>query len=171
MPLYMKQAPIDSSIYSHESVLFVVCEVCPKMCMSVQQARPYFSPGRLFGRKDFFDEYIEELQNKLKVKGLITDVFKNKKLNSMMCLWPQNQRDMLSKYSEKFQAVAVIGCQSAVFTVKDSIQSQNKKIYPMMRVEGIANFKSEMEFPALLKLKKPDGESIVKERQLHRDES
>ena len=169
MPLYMKPAPIDASIYSHESLLFVVCEVCPKMCMSVQQDRPYFSPGRLFGRKDFFDEYIKELRKKFEDKGLSTDVYKNKKLNSMMCLWPQNQRDMLSKYSKKFQAVAVIGCQSAVFTVKDSMQSQNKKIYPMMQVEGIANFKTKMEFP-LLKLEKPDGEYIVKEGQLHRDE-
>lgn len=130
MPLYMKPAPIDSSMYSHESILFVVCGVCPKMCMSVQQNRPYFSPGRLFGKKDFFDEYIAGLRKKFEDKGLRTDVFKNKKLNSMMCLWPQDQRDMLLKYSKKFQAVAVIGCQSAVFTVKDSIQSQNKKYIP-----------------------------------------
>jgi hypothetical protein len=170
MPLYMEPAPIDSAIYSHESVLFVVCEVCPKMCMSVQQDRPYFSPGRLFGRKDFFDKYIEGLRKQFEDKGLRTDVFRNKKLNSMMCLWPQVQRDMLSKYSEKFQALAVIGCQSAVFSVKDSIRLQNKKIYPMMLVKGIANFKSEMEFPALIKLEKPDGEYIIKERQLHRDE-
>lgn len=117
-------------MYSHESILFVVCGVCPKMCMSVQQNRPYFSPGRLFGKKDFFDEYIAGLRKKFEDKGLRTDVFKNKKLNSMMCLWPQDQRDMLLKYSKKFQAVAVIGCQSAVFTVKDSIQSQNKKYIP-----------------------------------------
>ena len=168
MPLYMKPAPIDASIFSHESVLFVVCGVCPKMCMSVQQDRPYFSPGRLFGRKDFFDEYVAGLRKKFQDKGLRADVFKNKKLNSMMCLWPQNQRDLLSKHSEIFQAVAVIGCQSAVFTVKDSLRSQNKKIYPMMQVEGIANFKTKMEFPAL-KLEKPGGEYIVKERQLHHD--
>jgi hypothetical protein len=53
--------------------------------------------------------------------------------------------------------------------VKDSVKSRNIKIYPMMRVEGIANFKSIMEFPALFKLEKPDGEYIVKEKQLYYD--
>lgn len=38
-----------------------------------------------------------------------------------------------------------------------------------MQVEGIANFKTKMEFP-VLKLEKPDGEYIVKERQLYHDE-
>jgi hypothetical protein len=122
------------------------------------------------GRKDFFDEYIAGLRKSFEDKGIRTGLFRHKSINSMMCLWPQNQRDMLSKYAEKYQAAAVVGCQSAVFTVKDSVKSRGIRIYPMMRVEGIANLKSEMEFPVLLKLEKPDGEYIVKERQLHKDE-
>jgi hypothetical protein len=163
----MEPAPIDSSMYLSESVLFVICEVCPKMCMSVKQNRPYVSLSRLFGKKDFFDEYIAGLQKNFADQEVQTGVFRNQKLNSMMCLWPQKQRDMLSEYSKKFQAIAVIGCQSAVFTVKDSMKSRDIKIYPMMHVEGIANFKSRMEFPALFKLKKPDGDYIVKEKQLY----
>jgi hypothetical protein len=163
----MEPTPIDPSMYSSESVLFVICEVCPKMCMSVRQNRPYASLGRLFGKKDFFDEYITGLRNSFADQGLRTGVFKNKKLNSMMCLWPQKQRDMLGEYSKKFQAIGVIGCQSAVFTVKDSVKSRNITIYPMMRAEGIANFKSKMGFPALFKLEKPEGEYIVKEKQLY----
>jgi hypothetical protein len=169
MPLYMEPAPIDSSMYLNESVLFVICEVCPKMCMSVKQGSPYFSLGRLFGKKDFFDEYIAGLQNSFADQGIQTGVFRNQKLNSMMCLWPQKQRDMLAEYSKKFQAIAVIGCESAVFTVKDSVKSRNIKIYPMMRVEGIANFKSKMGIPALLKLEKPEGEYIVKEKKIYND--
>jgi hypothetical protein len=169
MPLYMEPIPIDPSMYLSESVLFVICEVCPKMCMSVKQSRPYFSLRGLFGEKDFFDEYINNIRNSFADKGLRTGIFRNKKFNSMMCLWPQKQRDLLSEFSKNFQAIAVIGCQSAVFTVKDSVKSRNIKIYPMMRVEGIANFKSIMEFPALFKLEKPDGEYIVKEKQLYYD--
>lgn len=86
-----------------------------------------------------------------------------------MCLWPQKQRDMLSEYSKKYRAIAVIGCQSAVFTVKDSVKSRDSNIYPMMRAEGIANFKSKMEFPILFKLEKPDGEFIVREKQLYNE--
>ena len=163
----MEPAPIDSSMYLSESVLFVICEVCPKMCMSVKQNRPYISLRGMFGKKDFFDEYIADLRNSFNDQGLRTGVFRNKKLNSMMCLWPQKQRDMLAEYSKKFQAIAVIGCQSAVFTVKDSVKSRDIKIYPMMRAEGIANFKSKMEFPALFKLEKPDGDFIVKEKKLY----
>jgi hypothetical protein len=169
MPLYMEPAPVDSSIYLSESVLFVVCEVCPKMCMSVKQSRPYFSASRLFGKGDFFDEYIAGLRKNFELKGLRTSVFKNKKLNSMMCLWPQKQRDVLLEYSKKFQAIAVIGCQSAVFTVKDSLKSRNIKIYPMMRAEGIANFKTKMGFPALFKLEKSDGEYIIQEKYSYDD--
>lgn len=169
MPLYMEPAPVDSSMYSGTSVLFVVCEVCPKMCMSVIQNRPYASISRVFGKKDFFDEYIAGLQNSFATQGVRTGVFRNKKLNSMMCLWPQRQRDLLSEYSKRFEAIAVIGCQSAVFTVQDSVKTRNIKVYPMMRVEGIANFKSKMEIPALLKLEKPEGEYIVREKKLYND--
>lgn len=169
MPLYMEPAPIDPSIYLSESVLFVICEVCPKMCMSVKQNRPYFSFSRLIGKKDFFDDYIAGLRKSFEDRGVSTGVFKNQRLNSMMCLWPQKQRDMLSEYSKKYRAIAVIGCQSAVFTVKDSVKSRDSNIYPMMRAEGIANFKSKMEFPILFKLEKPDGEFIVREKQLYNE--
>ncbi len=169
MPIYMQPAPIDSSMYLSDSVLFVICEVCPKMCMSVEQNRPYFSLSRLFGKKDFFDDYIAGLRNSFEDQKLHTGVFRNQKLNSMMCLWPQKQRDILSEYSKKFQTIAVIGCQSAVFTVKDSVRSRNIKIYPMMRVEGVANFKSRIKIPALFKLEKTEGEYIVKEKRLHND--
>jgi hypothetical protein len=165
----MEPAPIDPSIYLCESVLFVICEVCPKMCMSVKQNRPYFSISRLIGTRDFFDEYIAGLRKRFEDQGLSTGVFKNKKLNSMMCLWPQKERDMLSTCSKKYRAIAVIGCQSAVFTVKDSVKTRDIKIYPMMIAEGIANFKSKMEFPVLFKLEKPDGEFIVKEKRLYNE--
>jgi hypothetical protein len=135
--------------------------------MSVKQSRPYFSISRLFGKKDFFDEHINNIRNSFADQGLRTGIFRNQKLNSMMCLWPQKQRDLLSEYSKKFQAIAVIGCQSAVFTVKDSVKSRNIKIYPMMRAVGIANFKSKLEFPALFRLEKPAGEYIVKEKLLY----
>jgi hypothetical protein len=105
MPLYMEPDPIDSSMYVSESVLFVVCEVCPKMCMSVRQNRPYVSLSRLFGKNDFFDEYIAGLQNSFADQGVRTGVFRNQKFNSMMCLWPQKQRDLLFKFSDRKSVV------------------------------------------------------------------
>ncbi len=164
MPLYLKPTELDASLYSHGSVLFVVCGVCPKMCMSAERKAPYFSPRRLFGRKDCFDDYVDGLRNDLEVRGIRTGVLGNQTLPAMMCLLPQKRRDRLAKCARKYEAVAVIGCKSAVLTIEDAISPRKCSIYSTMQTIGIANFKSKMKFPASMTLETPGMNSIATEK-------
>ncbi|MCU0849436.1 MAG: hypothetical protein MUD12_16255 [Spirochaetes bacterium] len=162
MPLYLEPMDIDDKFKNCGSVLFVSCDVCPKMCMSVKKNVPYMEPFRFGNRKDFFVEYIGGLRKSLERRGIKTGIFRKPALKAMMCLWPGSLRDKLSKKSTGYDAVAVIGCDSAVFTVRDSITDPAVEIVQLMSVEGVANFKSVIGFPFTMKLEIPNSGSLVK---------
>jgi len=162
MPLFLESLEIDDKFKTCRSVLFVSCDVCPKMCISVKNNVPYLDPFRFGKGKDFFSEYIGGLRKSLEIRGIKTGMFRKPALNAMMCLWPERLRDKLSKKSNGYDAVAVIGCDSATYTVRDSIKDFKVEIVQLMSVEGVANFKTVIGFPFTLKLEIPNSGSLVK---------
>jgi len=122
------------------------------MCLSVEKKEPYFSISRLLRKKDFFSEFIATRREALEREKIHTDCFKTPFLSAMMCLWPENLRIQLMRQAEHFDAVAVIGCQSAVRTVTAATSALNVRIVPMMEEHGVANFKAEIHFPFTMEL-------------------
>jgi hypothetical protein len=145
MPLALKPKEIKTEFDGNKSVLIVACNVCPKMCLAAEQRKPYFS---LLGRsKDNpLKTYLQGIRSLLAHKGISSALFKAP-IDTPMCLWPLKSRRKLAEYARNYDAVAVVGCDSATATAKDSIASPDKNVIQMMDVAGIANFISRISFP------------------------
>jgi hypothetical protein len=152
MPILLK--PLDSSgeFTSCASVLFVACHVCPRMCLAVEKKEPYFSISHLFKKRDYFSEFIAAGREVLEREKIHTACFKTPLFSAMMCLWPENLRMQLMLQASRFDAVAVIGCQSAVHTVTAAMSQSETKIVPIMEEQGVANFKTKIRFPFTMEL-------------------
>jgi hypothetical protein len=145
MPLALKPKEIKTEFDNNKSVLIIACSVCPKMCLAAQNNKPYFS---LLGsdRENAFQEYLRGMRNQLAQKGIASAFFKAP-VDTPMCLWPLKNRRKITRLADNHDAIAVVGCDSALATVKSSLATNDKNIVQMMDVAGIANFISRISFP------------------------
>jgi len=151
MPLALKLENAGNRFDKYKSVLIVPCNVCPKMCLAAEQKCPLIDalggPG-----KDCFSGYIGNIRKTLSARGINTGVFHVPLRAPMMCLWPMGLRNRLSRESKKFEAIAVIGCESAVATVAGAVDLPGDAIVQMTENRGIANFMMEMHLPFRIEL-------------------
>jgi hypothetical protein len=159
MPFALSPISINNQFDEFSSVLIVPCNICPRMCISVIEKQPYMDILAEYRRNNFFLKYLNSLKTHLKQKGIRTQIFRTSILTPAMCLWSLQLRKRLSAELDKYDAVAVIGCESAVSTVAGAVLSQNKcRIIQMMRTEGIANFIQTISLPFTIRLEEnPQG--------------
>jgi hypothetical protein len=69
-----------------------------------------------------------------------------------MCLWTKGQRSRLVKRAGDYQAVLVMGCESARYTAERALKDTDFKIILAMRLTGITNAVVKFEFPLTVKL-------------------
>jgi hypothetical protein len=147
MPINLKPIGPQGKFRPGSAVLFAVCNVCPRMCLAAEKEEPYFSIGQFFRKTDYFGEFISGMRAALERENIRTAVFKAPFFSSMMCLWPEEVRDRLRKQLSGFDAVAVIGCRSAVTTVEGALGSSKVEVVQLSEELGIANFKTKVRFP------------------------
>ena len=64
-----------------------------------------------------------------------------------MCMWTSGKRKKLQKCAEKYDAVIVLGCDSATETVREAVKSANCKVIEGMKVSGIINARIRFHLP------------------------
>jgi uncharacterized protein YhaN len=69
-----------------------------------------------------------------------------------MCLWTKGQRNRLLKRASNYEAVLVMGCESAKYTVEQTLQSTACKVVLAMRLAGITNATVKFQFPLTVNL-------------------
>ena len=69
-----------------------------------------------------------------------------------MCLWTRGQRNRLLKIASDYEAVLVMGCQSARYTVDQALEKTDCKVILAMRLTGITNAAVKFQFPFTIKL-------------------
>jgi uncharacterized protein (DUF302 family) len=62
-------------------------------------------------------------------------------------MWTSAQRRNLQKAAGKYEAVIVLGCESATETVRDSVKSTGCKVFEGMKVSGIMNATLRLHLP------------------------
>jgi hypothetical protein len=62
-------------------------------------------------------------------------------------MWTSRRCKKLQKYAKKYEAVIVLGCNSATVTVRDSVKSTDCKVVEGMEVAGIMNAKLRFQLP------------------------
>ena len=148
MPFYLKEANVAPQLAGLQSVLIVPCKFCPAASLAVKKRKPYLELFRKFPRTEVYESYIEDLKRRLEDRGLRTAVFESKlPHNFVLCLWTSGRRRELAKRAAEFDGVVVLGCDGAVQTVRDSIESSDCRVIRGMEVEGLMNAVPEVSFP------------------------
>ena len=148
MPFYLEDRDVSSDISNAGSVLIVPCRFCPAASLAVRSKKPYL---QLFGtllRTAPYEAYIQELKLHLEQVGIKAKVFDSRLPHHfVVCIWTSGRRQELKQRASEYDAVMVLGCDAAVKTAQDCMQSTSCRVIPGMKVDGIMNVIPSFHFP------------------------
>jgi hypothetical protein len=154
MPFHFKTIKDISEFTQFKSVLIIPCRFCPAASFSVSSNEPYMEPFRKFLKTDSYERYIRNLKSKFEAKGIKTDVFKSNIIHQfVLCMWTQRRRKKLQKYAKRYEALIVLGCEAAVQTVRDSVNSSDCKVLQGLETEGIMSIQPSINLVGNISLK------------------
>ena len=148
MPIHFEDLDVVSKVEGLKSALIVPCIMCPGVTVAVREEKLFIQLFKNFLKCAPFEQYIVDMQSRLREKGVNTKVFKSNIPHQwFMCMWTSGQRKKLQEYAKQFEAVIVLGCDSATETVRDVVKTTNCKVIEGMKVTGIINAQLKFHFP------------------------
>jgi len=148
MPIHFNDLDVVSEVAGLSSALIVPCNMCPAVTVAEREKKPFMQLFRSFLTSAPFKEYLRELQSRLREKGVNTKVFKSIPYHQwFMCMWTSGKRKKLQKCAELYDAVIVLGCESATETVRDVVKSNDCKVIEGMETAGIMNAQLRFHLP------------------------
>ncbi len=148
MPLHFNDLDVISEISGIRSALIVPCNMCPAITVAEREKKPFMQLFKSLVKSAPFENYLKELQDKLKTKGVKTKIFRSYSYHQwFMCMWTSGRQKKLGKYAKQYEAVIVLGCDSATETVRNAIESNNCKVIKWMELVGIMNAKLKVQLP------------------------
>jgi len=145
MPIHFNDLDVVSEVAGFSSALIVPCKMCPAVTVAVRERKPFMQLFRSFLKSAPFEKYLKALQYRLRENGVNTTVFKSIPYHQwFMCMWTSGKRKKLQKCAEQYDAVIVLGCESATETVRDVVKSDDCKVIEGMEATGIMN--AELRF-------------------------
>jgi hypothetical protein len=146
MPLHFDDLDVVSEVAGLSSALIVPCYMCPAVTVAVREKKPFIQLFRNFLKSAPFEQYLRTLQSRLKENGVNSKVFKSIPSHQwFMCMWTSGRRKKLQKCAEQYDAVIVLGCESATETVRDVVK--NCKVIEGMKKAGIMNAQIRFHLP------------------------
>ena len=152
MPIYLKPRDVTADLDGVSSVLIVSCPICPPMCISMQNKEPFIELLKHGLKTQAFEDHIASIRHHLEQRGLHTGVFTMRLPIPMMCLWSDRQRSRLRRRAKNYDAVIVLGCNSATYTAEDAVKENGCRVSQAMQVETITNAKARFRFPLTVEL-------------------
>ena len=151
MPIYLNDIDVLPQAAGLNSVLIVPCNMCPAVTIAVREQKPFIKLFSNFLKSVPFEEHIKALQSRLRDQGVATKVFRSHFYHQwFLCMWTSGRRKKLQKYAQQYDAVIVLGCESAVATVRDLLQSTECKVIRGMEIAGIMNAKPSFKLPCTI---------------------
>jgi hypothetical protein len=148
MPIHLNDLDVVSEVAGLSSALIVPCNMCPAVTVAVRENKPFIQFFRSFFKSAPFEQYIRALQTRFREKGVKTKVFKNNLYHHwFLCMWTSGRRKKLQKYAKQYEAVIVLGCESATETVHELVESIDCKVVQGMEVAGFMNAKPMFHLP------------------------
>ena len=148
MPIHFNDLDVVAAAGGLKSALIVPCNMCPAATVAVREGKPFMQFFRSLLKSLPFEQYIRDLQSRLREQGVDTKVFKSNLYHQwFMCMWTSGQRKKLQAAAKHHEAVIVLGCESATETVRDSIKSSGCKVIEGMEVTGIMNATLRFHLP------------------------
>jgi hypothetical protein len=148
MPIHFNDLDVVSEAAGLKSALIVPCNMCPAATVAEREKKPFMQFFRSLLKSLPFEQYICELQSRLREQGVSTKVFRSNLYHQwFMCMWTSAQRRRLQEAVKHHEAVIVLGCSSATETVRDSVKSTDCKVIEGMKTAGIMNAKLRFHLP------------------------
>ncbi len=148
MPIHFNDLDVVSEVSGLSSALIVPCYMCPAVTVAVREKKPFIEFFRNLLKSAPFEQYMRALQSRLRANGVNTKVFKSIPSHQwFMCMWTSGKRKKLQKCAEQYDAVVVLGCESATATVRDAVKSNSCKVIEGMEVNGIMNAQLRFHLP------------------------
>jgi hypothetical protein len=166
MPIHLNDLDVVSEVEGLSSVLIVPCYMCPAVTVAVRENKPFIQLFRSFLKSPPFEKYIRDLQSKLREKGVASKVFKSKFFHQwFLCMWTSGRGKSLQRYSKQFDALIVLGCDSATKTVLDLVNSTDIKVIQGMEISGITNAKPRFSLPCNISFEDSKVIDIIKQKK------
>jgi len=148
MPIHFNDLDVVSEVAGLSSALIVPCYMCPAVTVAAREKKPFIRFFRNFMKSPPFEQYMTTLQSRLKEHGVKTTIFKSIPSHEwFMCMWTSGKRKKLQKCAEQYDAVIVLGCDSATETVRNAVKSTDCKVVEGMKVAGIMNAQIRFHLP------------------------
>ena len=152
MPLYLEPRDVVDDLKDFDSVLIVPCPICPPMSQAMRTKTPFIEFFKHGLKTAAFEDYIASIREPLEQRGVRTDVFTIRAPCPLMCLWTEGQRKRLLSRAKDYEAVLVVGCNSATYTAMDALKDTDCQVFQAMRMKAMANATSRFRFPMNLEL-------------------
>jgi hypothetical protein len=153
VPFLLKDRNVTSDIAGVDSVLILPCRFCPAASLAVREKKPYLDLFRTFLRTAAYENHIKERKSQLERVGVKARVFDSKLPHHfIVCMWTSRRRQQLRQRGAEYDAVMVLGCDAAVKTAQDCMQSTSCRVISGMEVEGVMNVMPSMQFPGKISL-------------------
>jgi len=154
MPIHFNDLDVVSEVAGLSSALIVPCNMCPAVTVAVREEKPFIQFFRSFLKSAPFEEHIRALQSRLGEEAVVTKVFKSYLPHQwFLCMWTSRRCKKLQKCANQYEAMIVLGCDSATDTVRDSVTSPGCKVIQAMEVSGIMNAKLKFDLPCNVSFK------------------
>ena len=148
MPIHFDDVDVVSEVAGLSSALIVPCNMCPAVTVALREERPFIQLFKSFLKSVPFAQHIRALQSRLKEEGVSTSVFtSNLPHHFFMCMWTSGRRRKLQENAGQYEAVIVLGCDSATQTVRDVVKSNDCKVIQGMEVVGFTNATLRFHLP------------------------
>ncbi len=148
MPIHLDDLDVVSKVEGLGSALIVPCMMCPAITVAVREKKPFMRFFRSLLKSAPFEHHIGRLQFQLREKGVRTEVFRSPFYHQwFLCMWTSGKRRKLEQRAKHYDAVIVLGCDSATETVRNAVKSVGTKVVEAMEVAGFMNAKLKFHLP------------------------
>jgi hypothetical protein len=153
MPFYLDETDILPEVAGLKSVLIVPCRFCPAASLAVRSDEPYIEFPRRGLETGSYERLIKRVKQELENRGIKVSLFKSKLLHQfVLCMWTSKRRKMLMELAKEHDALVVMGCESAVQTVRDAVKSTTCQVIPGMKNEGLMSIRPKFSLPCNISL-------------------
>ena len=129
------------------------------MCLAIQQNSPFIEFFKRGIKTGAFEDYIQSIRKPLEQRGVRTGAYAIHMPTPMMCLWTQGQRRRLLNRARDYEAVLVLGCDSATYSAQEALENTACQVIQGMQMIGTTNATLKFRFPMTIDL---DLRSVLK---------
>ena len=152
MPLHLEPLDLSDRLQDHSSALIVTCPVCPPASLASDNDSPFIEFFKHGIKTPAFEDFLEEFSDTLEQHDIRAGRFTSYMPCPTTCLWTSGQRNRLLKRAQDYDAVLVMGCESARYTVEEALKDIDCDVILAMQLVGITNASLKFELPFTIRL-------------------